>query len=588
MHTSPAAFAASPIRSKVLLAFLVLSDMTSNTKTIRVLYSNPTPKHVVTNKFPVQRFVFPPCTESHLRRSLCFTFVMTTSDGERVYGHTLHLSTGEAMVCISPHPWCGFFQQVMHLYRVNGVDEGQRMIRTLLDASADAAHPAASNADRLGRLPASVKSMPCVGDPFSPFVDAAPASLLHTFSVEKLFEVIAALLAERRVIVLGPSYGSVSNLMLSLLAILAPFEWHHTLITVLPAEMALVLAAPTPYFIGLVECQQALLESIPIEGVVIVRVEFENNSQSSRHSPGDPSAPGSGCKLVCTGVYYHEEASQQLPWTGLTEGKIRWQLQLLKRSPQMKRTSMSFEMDAAEQYRSRCCETAKGLNNSPHEMMCHIFSSYYAAWMGPLVAEYMLKNYPSSATESVIGTVPPRPALKEAESMFFDALAQTQSYHELIFRLSDALMSSIIPAGVEAQSEPVEGHKVNSSRVAAHMSSTWTTTSWLVNPFLVSMVKQSRGIFVKHHQALSHPAAVIDDAPQLMCSTLPAQDSSSSISSVTSVRTQNRRSGVNPALHVSDSIRVGSLLLRSTACCRPVVEPDDDLNDLTPVSGSSA
>ncbi|CUG89617.1 DENN domain-containing protein, putative [Bodo saltans] len=652
LQVTPATFAPSPLKSRVLLAFLILSE-SNNSKTVRVLYSNPSPKHVVTNRFPVQRFAFPSYSEEFLRQSLCFTFVMTTSTGERVYGHTLHTVSGEAMVCLSAHTWCGFFQQTMHLYRVNGADEGQRMMRTLLDARTNTDTPH-SDPDLWRRLPASIRTLPAVYDAISPYVDSCPASLLHSFTIPQLFEVIAALLTERRVVIVGPTHGSVSNVMISLLAVLAPFEYQHTLITILPEEMALVLAAPTPYFVGLVESQVKLLEQVPgVEGLVVVRLEYvecappagTNNAVSptsgsssnftavaASASAQSAAAAGSGAttvtpqppattlqpngssssdfvhmepRLDCVDIFYHEETQQLLPRTGRTESRIRWQLELLRRSPQMRRTSLSFEMDAAEQYRSR---SSGGLGNvegtsssSPHDIICQVFCSYYATWLGPYVADFVLKRRverqrdPSSCKKIVLPSAPVANAatpVKAAEASFFDALLQSQSFHEAMSRLSELLEpppQSSVPQTSPSSNTTTTGaaskYRAEISESQQHANETTSHTAWFLNPFLVSLVQQNPTIFIAHHDELSHPVSVLTPSPKRNQSN--KNGSSSSASAWQNGKTAALHHAQKVAKKFNDNIRVRSLLLRSITCCGNDDPDEDELNDLTPVSGSS-
>lgn len=513
------------------------------------------------------------------------------------------------------------------------------MIRTLLDASTDTdiPHP---NADTWRRLPASIRTLPAVHDAVSPYVDSCPASLLHTFTVSQLFEVVAAILTERRVIVVGPTHGSVSNVMISLLAVLAPFEYQHTLITILPEEMALVLAAPTPYFVGLVESQLKLLEQIPgIEGIVIIRLEFQEvNPAASPTTSAPTSAPAGAAgtsaltssdsstmpasssqlfpppsggnsssdfthmepKLICQDIFYHEETEQTLPRTGRTESRIRWQLELLRRSPQMRRTSVSFEMDAAEQYRSRSSTlgNVQGTStSSPHDIICQVFCSYYASWLGPYVADFLLKrrseqlaagnNSATERTSTAKRVVLPATAasapLKAPDAAFFEALLQSQTYYEAMSRLCE-LLDPAPPATSVAASR--------SGSAASSRSTHQQTTppgqlphAWFSNPFLVSLVQQNPTIFVAHHEELSHPVSVLTPSPRRQHATSSANGKAAAAASATTTL----RRAQHVAKRFNDNIRVRSLLLRSIACCRnDDGDSEEELNDLTPVSGNSS
>lgn len=315
---SAASFASSSPRSHALIAFLVLID---GGKTVRVVYSNPGPKHVVSSRFPVQQFAFPSdagCTDN----SLCFTFILTNSNSERVYGHVMHTVTGEAYVCLSSYPWCGFFQHVMHLYRVNGPHEhGKRMIRHLIDCTDD-------------RIPMPGQLFPFTmggrrlqrpHDDVNPFLDCYPGALLSVFTTDQLLEIVASLLAERRVVIAGPTYGTVSSVILSLQALLAPFEWQHVLISVMPREVSTVLSSPTPYLIGLVDAQLPLLENnATIDSVVVVRLSCDARSLATSYH-----------LVRCDAIHYFGGdgdggyGALSMPNAGATS-RIRWQLRLLR------------------------------------------------------------------------------------------------------------------------------------------------------------------------------------------------------------------------------------------------------------------
>jgi hypothetical protein len=388
--------------------------------------------------------------------------------------------------------------------------------------------------------------------------------------------------------------------------------------------MALVLAAPTPYFIGLVESQQKLLEQVPgIEGLVVVRLEYvesgANNivaasptsaasssnfnavitvtsSEAAAARTVSPSAPPLQTsvsssdivymepRLECADIYYHEEAPQMLPRTGRTESRIRWQLELLRRSPQMRRTSLSFEMDAAEQYRSR----SSGIGNvegtstsSPHDIICQVFCSYYATWLGPYVADFLLKRRVELQRDLVNCkkiVLPPPPVsptpVKAPEASFFEALLQSQAYYEAMSRLSDVLDP---PSPLPQPSAPLPTTTITAAKYRAQ-SSEPARHAWFLNPFLVSLVQQNPTIFVAHHEELSHPVSVLTPSPKRE-----------------QQNTKSWQQGKTAALHraqkvakkFNDNIRVRSLLLRSITCCGNDDPDEDELNDLTPVSGSS-
>uniref|UniRef100_A0A3Q3WPJ5 UDENN domain-containing protein n=1 Tax=Mola mola TaxID=94237 RepID=A0A3Q3WPJ5_MOLML len=95
-------------------------------------------------------------------------------------------------------------------------------------------------------------------------------SLLQCLSVDKLLQVFASILLERRVIFIADKLSVLSRCGHAVLALLYPFTWQHTFVPVLPANMLDISCSPTPFLIGvLAPCLPQLLE-LPIEEVLIV------------------------------------------------------------------------------------------------------------------------------------------------------------------------------------------------------------------------------------------------------------------------------------------------------------------------------
>lgn len=66
------------------------------------------------------RFALANAGTSYTADQLNYTFVLTNSNGMREYGHTTAFVNGEAVVAISPYPWCNFFYHLAYLYSCNG------------------------------------------------------------------------------------------------------------------------------------------------------------------------------------------------------------------------------------------------------------------------------------------------------------------------------------------------------------------------------------------------------------------------------------------------------------------------------------
>jgi len=56
--------------------------------------------------------------------------------------------------------------------------------------------------------------------------------------------------------------------MATMVALLYPFEWQHTYITVLPSMLLDVVDAPTPYIVGVLSSMQLLLDDHELHEVI--------------------------------------------------------------------------------------------------------------------------------------------------------------------------------------------------------------------------------------------------------------------------------------------------------------------------------
>lgn len=74
--------------------------------------------------------------------------------------------------------------------------------------------------------------------------------LLENLGAETLVTVFAALLAEKRVLILGSDPPQLYRFVTTLASLLAPLEWPHTLIMIIPDSFVDIALAPTPYLMG--------------------------------------------------------------------------------------------------------------------------------------------------------------------------------------------------------------------------------------------------------------------------------------------------------------------------------------------------
>uniref|UniRef100_H2T198 DENN domain containing 2C n=1 Tax=Takifugu rubripes TaxID=31033 RepID=H2T198_TAKRU len=147
-------------------------------------------------------------------------------------------------------------------------------------------------------------------------------SLLQCLSVDKLLQVFASILLERRVILIADKLSVLSRCCHAVLALLYPFTWQHTFIPVLPASMLDVSCSPTPFLIGvLAPCLPQLLE-LPIEEVLIVDLCADN-----QHLVGPLRQQGSTCVNF---VQLVPHLGQQADLSSLvSEGFVRFFVELV-------------------------------------------------------------------------------------------------------------------------------------------------------------------------------------------------------------------------------------------------------------------
>lgn len=75
--------------------------------------------------------------------------------------------------------------------------------------------------------------------------------VLLTLDTNVLITLLSTIYNERRIIVVGSSEKCVSVFIISLLQVLSPLSWKHTIIPLLPERFLELVQSPTPYIIGI-------------------------------------------------------------------------------------------------------------------------------------------------------------------------------------------------------------------------------------------------------------------------------------------------------------------------------------------------
>lgn len=106
--------------------------------------------------------------------------------------------------------------------------------------------------------------------------------LLEVLGVDRFFKLLSAILCERRIIFVADDVELLSSSVIAAASLLAPFQWQHLFIPLLPSKLLVYVSAPTPYIYGVrryltAELKKQLTadiraesESDPRNGVLIV------------------------------------------------------------------------------------------------------------------------------------------------------------------------------------------------------------------------------------------------------------------------------------------------------------------------------
>lgn len=77
------------------------------------------------------------------------------------------------------------------------------------------------------------------------------STICHSLSLETVLTLFAGVLLEKQIVVICPNLGVLSAIVLSIIPMIRPFQWHSLLLPILPKKMLDFLDAPVPYIVGL-------------------------------------------------------------------------------------------------------------------------------------------------------------------------------------------------------------------------------------------------------------------------------------------------------------------------------------------------
>ncbi|XP_031589168.1 DENN domain-containing protein 2D isoform X1 [Oreochromis aureus] len=205
-----------------------------------------------------------PLTEYH---SETFSFVLTEIDGSRRNGYCRRLLPGgrgarppEAYCIISTLACFGLFSKIF-----DEVEKRRQismaMIYPFMQKLREAPFPAPGNTVEIKSfIPESGTEIISLTRPLDSWLEHVNfATLFDCLTDQQVLLVFAAAVLERRIVFIADELGTLSQVIHAVAALLYPFTWQHTFISIVPEILIDVVMAPTPYLLGV---QKRLLDQV--------------------------------------------------------------------------------------------------------------------------------------------------------------------------------------------------------------------------------------------------------------------------------------------------------------------------------------
>uniref|UniRef100_A0A3B3ZJB7 UDENN domain-containing protein n=1 Tax=Periophthalmus magnuspinnatus TaxID=409849 RepID=A0A3B3ZJB7_9GOBI len=202
-----------------------------------------------------------PLTEYH---SETFSFVLTEIDGSRRNGYCRRLLPGgkgarppEAYCIISRVACFGLFSKIF-----DEVEKRRQismaMIYPFMQKLREAPFPAPGNTVEIKSfIPESGTEIIRLTRPLDSWLEHVDfGTLFQYLSDVEVLLVFSAAVLERRIIFMADELSTLSQVLHAVAALLYPFTWQHTFISIVPKILMDVVMAPTPYLLGV---QKSLL-----------------------------------------------------------------------------------------------------------------------------------------------------------------------------------------------------------------------------------------------------------------------------------------------------------------------------------------
>uniref|UniRef100_A0A673I6K2 DENN domain-containing protein 2D-like n=1 Tax=Sinocyclocheilus rhinocerous TaxID=307959 RepID=A0A673I6K2_9TELE len=198
-------------------------------------------------------------------RSETFSFVLTEVDGSRRNGYCRRLlpdgrgaRVPEAYCIISSVACFGLFSKIFDEVEKRR-QISKAMIYPFMQSLREAPLPSPGNTVTVSSfIPDAGTQIISLTRPAESWLEHVDFhTLFRCLSDEEVLMVFAATVTERRIIFISEELSTLSQVLHAVAALLNPFVWQHTFISIVPTVLIDVCAAPTPYLLGV---QKSMLD----------------------------------------------------------------------------------------------------------------------------------------------------------------------------------------------------------------------------------------------------------------------------------------------------------------------------------------
>ncbi|EDR27096.1 hypothetical protein EDI_135500 [Entamoeba dispar SAW760] len=201
----------------------------------------------------IHLFLYPELPETNFLPSY-FIVTFTTPSGTQ-YGHTLRTENG-SICLISFYCWEIFFRRIVirsQTYWKNNFEGLEKYLNDILESP---------------ERPLSIEKT----------LDMDVPIVVEKLLLSQVMLLFNSIICERRIIVVGSNYETVTCFILSALELIEPLSWPHPIVTLLPRCYSELVDLPTPFICGISTYQFSLMQ--PLTNKVVV-VDLDNGTTRS-------------------------------------------------------------------------------------------------------------------------------------------------------------------------------------------------------------------------------------------------------------------------------------------------------------------